>query len=67
MGRDKEGPKRYTYPRYLFSNESDDILGIFVEACHRVGVDCRANRRNCISVARRESVRQLDVFIGPKT
>lgn len=66
MGRDKEGPKRYTYPRYLFSNESDDILGIFVEACHRVGVDCRANRRNCISVARRESVRQLDVFIGPK-
>jgi hypothetical protein len=67
MGRDKDGPKRYTYPRYLFSNESDDIRGIFVEACHRVGVEWSANRRNMISVARRDSVRQLDAFIGPKS
>jgi hypothetical protein len=67
IGHNKDGPKRYTYPRYLFSNESTDILGIFVEACHRVGVECRANRRNSISVARRESVRLLDAFIGPKS
>jgi hypothetical protein len=66
MGRNPERPKRYTYPRYFFSNESADILGIFVEACHRVGVECRANNRNCISVARRDSVRILDGFIGPK-
>jgi hypothetical protein len=66
-GHDKDGPKRYTYPRYFFSNESDDILGIFVEACHRVGVEWRANRRNMISVARRDSVRLLDTFIGPKS
>lgn len=67
IGRGKDGPKRYTYPRYFFSNESDDIRGIFVQACHRVGVECRANRRNMISVARRDSVRQLDAFIGPKS
>ena len=67
MGRDQDGPKRYTYPWYLFSNESDDIRGIFVEACHRVGAECRANRRNSISVARRDSVRLLDAFIGPKS
>jgi Homeodomain-like domain len=67
MGRNKDQPKRYTYPRYLFSNESADIRGIFVEACHRVGVEYRANRRNSISVARRDSVRLLDAFIGPKT
>jgi hypothetical protein len=67
MGRDQDGPKRYTYPRYLFSNESDDIRGIFVEACRRVGAECRANRRNSISVARRDSVRLLDSFIGPKS
>jgi hypothetical protein len=67
MGRGQDGPKRYTYPRYRFSNESDDIRGIFVEACHRVGVECRANRRNSISVARRDGVRELDAFIGPKS
>lgn len=65
-GHTKDGPKRYTYPRYLFSNESDDIRGIFVEACDRLDVDWRAPRRNVISVARRESVRLLDEFIGPK-
>jgi Helix-turn-helix domain of resolvase len=67
MGRDKDGLKRYTYPRYLFSNESADIRGIFVEACHRVGVEWSANRRNMISVARGDSVRLLDAFIGPKS
>ena len=67
MGRDQNGPKRYTYPRYLFSNESDDIRGIFTEACGRVGVDWTANRRNMISIARRDSVRRLDEFIGPKS
>jgi hypothetical protein len=67
MGRNKDNPKRYTYPRYFFSNESAQIRGIFVDACHRVGVECRAPRRNMISVARRDSVRKLDEFIGPKS
>jgi hypothetical protein len=43
-----------------------DIRCLFTEACERVGVECRPNKRNCISVARRESVNQLDAFIGSK-
>jgi hypothetical protein len=55
------------YPRYHFTNHSDDIRGIFAEACRRVGVECRPNNRWNLSVARRASVARLDEFIGPKT
>jgi hypothetical protein len=54
------------YPRYHFSNRSDDILGIFSEACRRLGIACRPNNRWQLSVARRMSVSKLDEFIGPK-
>ncbi|HVC14621.1 MAG TPA: hypothetical protein VND62_07155 [Acidimicrobiales bacterium] len=54
------------YPRYHFSNNSDDIRGIFVAACHRIGVTCRHNNWKEVSVARRASVAQLDEFIGSK-
>jgi hypothetical protein len=54
------------YPRYHFSNRSDDIRGIFAEACRRLGIACRPNNRWDLSVARRESVARLDGFIGPK-
>jgi hypothetical protein len=67
VGKTKDGPKRYTYPRYLFSNESDDIRGIFIEACDRLGIEWRAPRHNMISVARRASVQFLDEFVGPKS
>jgi hypothetical protein len=58
--------ERYTYPRYLFTNESRDIRGFFREACRRVDVECRKMNRKTLSVARRDSVAQLDEFIGPK-
>ena len=58
--------KRYEYPRYHFSNRSDDIRELFVSTCHLIGVDCRPNNRWNISVARRASVAILDEFIGPK-
>lgn len=54
------------YPRYHFCNNSDDIRGIFVAACGRIGVACRHNNWNTVSVARRGSVARLDQFIGPK-
>lgn len=56
----------YTYPRYLFVNESPDILAIFAEACARLRVACRPNRRNSLSVARRADVDVLDSIVGPK-
>jgi hypothetical protein len=54
------------YPRYQFTNHSDDIQQIFLEACARVGVACRPNNRWNLSIARRESVAILDRFVGPK-
>ncbi|MEP7378193.1 MAG: hypothetical protein ABI725_01375 [Chloroflexota bacterium] len=56
----------YSYPRYFFTNHSDDIRELFVWACGLIGVDCRPNNRWNISVARRASVAILDEFIGPK-
>lgn len=58
--------KRYAYPRYNFSNASDDIRRIFCDACDAVGVEWRQMNARNISVARRESVARLDAFIGPK-
>jgi hypothetical protein len=58
--------KTYAYPRYQFSNRSDDIRAIFCEYCDKVGVQWRRMNRWTISIARRESVARLDAFIGPK-
>ncbi len=57
----------YEYPRYFFSNVSDDILGIFTNTCDQLGVAWKQNRWNSISIARSEDVAYLDTFIGPKT
>ena len=59
--------KQYSYPRYQFSNRSDDIRDLFCEACDRVGAEWRRMNRWTISVARRYSVARLDQFIGPKS
>ena len=58
--------KTYEYPRYQFSNRSDDIKRIFCDTCDLLGVDWRVMSRWDISVARRASVARLDEFIGPK-
>ena len=54
------------YPRYHFSNVSDDIRGIFGRACDQLGIEWRPNNRWNLSVARRGSVALLDEFVGPK-
>jgi hypothetical protein len=60
------GVRWYEYPRYLFKNESADILALCGEALDLLGVAWRFNKRNELSVARREAVELLDVFVGPK-
>jgi hypothetical protein len=59
--------KRYTYPRYFFSNEFADIMGLCQGALDRLGVAWRMPRPNMLSVARREAVAALDVHVGPKS
>jgi hypothetical protein len=62
-----EHPKKaYRYPRYTFSNRSDDIRGLFCEYCDKVGIEWRQMNRWNISVAKRDSVALMDQFIGPK-
>ena len=56
----------YAYPRYQFSNRSQDIKDIFTDACDSIGVEWRRWGRWHISVAKRDSVTRLDSFIGPK-
>jgi hypothetical protein len=62
----KAGVKDFEYPRYFFTNHSDDIRRLFAWACGLIGVECRPNNRWNLSVAKRESVAILDSFIGPK-
>jgi hypothetical protein len=56
----------YAYPRYQFSNRSDDIRKLFTDACDRLGVAWRQWTRYHVSVARRGAVAYLDSFVGPK-
>jgi hypothetical protein len=57
----------YAYPRYQFSNRSDDIRQIFPDACDLLGIEWRQWTRYHVSIARAASVRLMDSFVGPKT
>jgi hypothetical protein len=63
----RHGQKTYEYPRYSFSNRSDDIRRIFCDTCDLLGIEWRVMNAFNISVAKRASVARLDEFIGPKT
>nr|WP_063839695.1 hypothetical protein [Streptomyces sp. WM4235] len=63
-------PKRYEYPRYFFTNTSDDIRRLCTDTMTRVGVRWTVLARGGdpfnVSVARKESVALMDAHIGPK-
>jgi hypothetical protein len=54
------------YPRYMFTNNSDDIREIFCRACEVYGVAWRQSNWKTISIARAPDVAKLDLVIGPK-
>ncbi|MFF3657930.1 helix-turn-helix domain-containing protein [Streptomyces olivochromogenes] len=62
--------KRYEYPRYFFTNKSDDIRKLFTDTLDRVGVEWTTLARGSdpfnISVARKASVVLMDARVGPK-
>jgi hypothetical protein len=58
--------KDYAYPRYQFSNRSDDIRRLFTDVCDRLVVQRRRWTRYHVPVAQGESVAILDSVIGPK-
>jgi hypothetical protein len=58
--------RKYAYPRYMFSNRSDDIRAIFTGACDELGIHWTTANRYNVAVSRRADVARLDTFIGPK-
>ncbi|NEC87006.1 helix-turn-helix domain-containing protein [Streptomyces sp. SID12501] len=62
--------KRYEYPRYFFTNKSDDIRKLFSDTLDKVGVEWTSLARGSdpfnISVARKASVALMDTHVGPK-
>ena len=60
------GSRRYAYPRYHFTNRSDDIKAILCEHLDLLGIAWRRASERNISIARREAVAALDAFVGPK-
>jgi hypothetical protein len=59
--------KTYVYPRYMFVNESTDIMGLCQWGLDLLGIAWRMNRPNSLSVARREAVAALDRHVGPRS
>jgi hypothetical protein len=60
------GPKRYGYSRYMFTNASRDILGIFTDALDLLGISWTQTTPRVLSIARRADVAFMDTFVGPK-
>jgi len=59
------GRGNWTWPRYSFTQKSDDIRGIFCDACDHMGLHwTQAGTR--IYISRKADVARLDQFIGPK-
>jgi hypothetical protein len=54
------------YPRYNFTNASEGIRALFTSSCDLLVIEWRPMNARNISVARRESVKTLDGFVGPK-
>jgi hypothetical protein len=58
--------KRYSYPRYYFSNRSDEIRAIFCEHLDLLAIEWTRSMPHVIQIARRPAVKALDRFIGAK-
>ncbi|MFF1446814.1 helix-turn-helix domain-containing protein [Streptomyces sp. NPDC058274] len=62
--------KRYEYPRYFFTNKSDEIRKLFTDTLDKVGVEWTTLARGSdpfnISIARKASVALMDTHVGPK-
>ncbi len=62
--------KRYEYPRYFFTNKSDDIRGLYTDTLDKLGVEwthcTRDGNPYNISVAKKASVALMDTHVGPK-
>lgn len=56
----------WRHPRYSFSNLSDDIKGLFCDACDLLGLRWTVAPPKTVYVSRKADVALLDEFVGPK-
>lgn len=66
LNRVRTGSRYREYPRYYFTNMSEDIRDLFTNACDHLAIEWRYMNEYTISIARRASVARLDRFVGPK-
>lgn len=62
----RSGEGHYEYPRYFFSNKSQDIHGLLGDALDRLGIAWRFSRVDMISIAKKEAVARMEEIVGPK-
>lgn len=58
--------RRYEYPRYEFTNRSDDIRALCGDALDLLGIPWRVTGAYRLAVSRRDAVAALDEHVGPK-
>ena len=59
--------RRYEYPRWHFTNNSEDIRGMCTDALDLVGVAWRQSYWKTVSVSTRAGVARLDALVGAKS
>jgi hypothetical protein len=58
--------KGKNYPRYTFSNESDDIRKLFTDTVEKLGLNWTTANHHNVAISRREDVEWLDKYVGVK-
>jgi DNA-binding transcriptional regulator WhiA len=58
--------KGKNYPRYFFSNNSDEIRQMFTNACEKLGLEWKQTNARNVAVSRRRDVEYLDQVLGVK-
>ncbi len=66
VARQSRNDRIYRYSRYCFANRSGDIIRILCKHLDMVGVAWTRSSLEQVQIARRDSVRRLDRFVGPK-
>lgn len=59
--------KGRNYPRYTFSNVSDDIRGLFTATAEKLGLNWTTANKHNVAISRRDDVTSLDEHIGEKS
>jgi hypothetical protein len=58
--------KGKNYPRYTFSNVSDDIRKLFTDTVEKLGLSWTTANRHNVAISKREDVEWLDKYVGAK-